>query len=228
MESRKENFRPENKGLKSETTKISPEVYFVDMALYDKLCKVYSDCFDYFQKIAQAFPVLEIGTLDAEVLHKISKNNFADIWEKFNGKIEESVKDVPNSVVRTHLTKDARLPYSQFKMQAESDLLQVSRILRTHQVELYTDIFSISKDGTLDFSNKDKTKLKAQFCTIIIDSQAKKEFIQLSQETLLGLQKIKSVLLRNSVNNSLFGSGNLFDDNGGVILNKTIMSQINK
>ncbi len=229
LQSQKEPFRKSQlTGLQSHPEPKPAEIYFVDLAKYENLVKIYSEVFQYLEKIAKSYPALEVGIFSSEVLHKIFINDFTDIEATFNGNIEKSLKGIPNPAIRATLSKDAHKPYRKFNLETELNLLQINRILRLHPgTEFNLDIYSI-KAGVLSFNDEDKTRLKEKYCTYKVDSEARKQFKELTETALKSLQAIKAILLRNNIE-YMFEDNFLFDENDAeVFLNKKTMGLITK
>jgi hypothetical protein len=226
MKQQKEFLRPQLTGLQSRQEPKPAEVYYIDLAKHQNLVKVYSECFEYFLQIAQGYPALEIGGFTAEVLLKISKNDFSEIEKAFNENLAKSIKGIPNPVVRDNMAKNARMPYARFKMQTELSLLQIARIKRANpSIDFDPAIYSI-KAGVISFDAESRGKLKEKYCTIYLDSPAKKQFAELAETTLSSLQSLKDLMIKNDIPD-IFGAEGLFQDCGDdVSLDKRILACI--
>jgi hypothetical protein len=228
-----EPYRPVHSALTSQKSNSLPdrekEAYFINEILYQKYCSLHNETLEYWQKLAAGYNSLGIGTLTAEILRKISKNDFAGIEKNVNEDIEKSLKKtgVTNEIVLKNLRKGTDLPYTRFKLQAELDLLQINRIRRTHpEMDLNPDVYSI-EDGAISFNDESKARIKEKYCTIRIDTQAKREFQQLTETTLENLSAIKAILLKNGIT-AMLGDGHLFSETEGIALNKAVMKYITK
>jgi hypothetical protein len=220
LTSQKSNLRPDQE----------QEVYFIDEKLFSKYCELHSEALPLFQKIGAGYPSLEIGTLTSDVLRKISQNDFSAIEKQVNEAIEENLKKtgVTNKVVLSNLRLGTDEPFYQFKIHAELDLLKVAALRRAHpELELSTDNYSI-KDGAISFTDSDRQKIKTERCTIYIDSDIKRQMVTLTEETQAMLQKLKSVLGKNGINNIFGNDGLLNEQEGNIVINKKLIGFIKK
>jgi hypothetical protein len=200
--------------------------YFVDELIYQNNCKIYTEALVYFQKLADQFDTLGIGHVTSDFMRKISNRNFTGIKELVDDHIAENLKSFTNKEIIDDLRLKAEHPYLKFLIHGDLTVIEIDIIRRKHpEIELIADNFTI-ENGIVSFTDDSKARLKEK-STIRIDTQAKREFQQLTETTLENLQALKVVLNRNGVD-SIFGDGNLFSDAGGIILNKKIMKFITK
>ena len=92
-------------------------------------------------------------------------------------------------------------------------------------IEFDVNVYSFD-NGIIGFNDKDRQRIKAEKCTVYIDSDLKRQFLQLSEKTLEDLQALKT----NYGISNIFGMEGLFNENDteGIILNKSILGQIKK
>ncbi|MEI6048841.1 MAG: hypothetical protein WCS03_08075 [Bacteroidota bacterium] len=207
------------------------EPYFVNEVLFKSICELHSEALPLFQRITAGHATLEIGELKANVLKQIFNRNFADIEKSVNADIDENVKNshLTNKIFISNLRKDAEEPFGMFLPRTRIALQEIAALSSKYTgIEIDIDTYSI-KDGVVSFTDNDKARIKEKYCTIYIDSDSKRNFLKLAEETLLKLQALKAILLKNGINN-LFGHENLFSeiDTEGIILNKSIMKFITK
>ena len=226
LATKKSNYFP-NRPDQDPTKK---EIYFVNNSLFEKYCLFYNELFEYFQRIAQGFALLEIGNISADILRKLTDNNFTEIEKKVYDDIDQNLKKtgVTNKQVLENLRKGTDEPYKMWRIKAELDLSQVNRIRRINPgIEFDINNYSF-QDGIIGFNDKDRQRIKTEKCTVYLDSPEKLNFKRLTDETVLKLQEVKAILKRNGIEN-LFGTGNLFEsDTEGIILNKQILGYIKK
>lgn len=222
-----------DKPLTSKTSNLrpdqEPEVYYFDENLFSKYCELHSEALEFFSNIAADYSTLEIGELTADTMRQISQNKFGEIEKQVNSEIESNLKklNLTNKVLIDKWREGTAEPLFMFLARTRLDLLKITALRRAHpEIELSTDSYSV-KDGAVSFTDADRQKIKTNICTIYIDSDFKRDFLKLSLSALEQLQALKVILLKNGIN-SLFGSGNLFEQDGDVILNKTIMKFITK
>ena len=205
------------------------EVYFVNEKLYQKTCEFYNELFEYFQRIAQGFALLGIGNISADILRKLTENDFSEVSNRVYSDIEENLKKthVSNQLLLDKLRAGLDEPFKMWRLKCELDLSQVNRIRRINpSIEFDINVYSF-KDGIISFSDSDRQRIKTEKCTVYIDSDLKKDFLNLSETTLKNLQSLKLILQKNGISN-LFGDEGLFSENDQVNLNKQILGYIKK
>lgn len=235
MKSSKSTLRPEpSTSLKSKTEVINfsggteREPYFFNEELFKAICELHNEALGLFQSIAGSYGTLGIGNITADVMRQIYNWNFSLIEKECLANIEGNLKklNLTNKVLIDKWREGTEEPFFWFKTKGSITLREIAALRRKYlDIELNTDLYSY-QNGVVSFSSEDKIR---EQCTDYVNTDLKRDFLKLTEDTLLKLQALKAILLKNQIN-SLFGSGNLFSesDTGEIIISKQILGYIKK
>ena len=206
------------------------EPFFFNEKLYNSYCAFYEELYPYFQRIAEGYILLGLGNISAEIMRKLTDNDFSEISTKVYSDIEQNLKKtgVTNKFLLDKLRTGLDEPYLKWKLRADLDLLQVGRLRNIHSdIPFDVNVYSF-KDGIISFSDSSRQRIKTEKCTVYIDSDIKRDFLKLSEKTLEDLKALKAILNKNGIND-LFGEGKLFNlENDQITITKSILGQIKK
>jgi len=206
--------------------------YYVDEYLLKRLISIHSLALSYYDAMAQSFKGLKFEDINMEILQRLQDNDLSDFKQQFFAHIESELDKagIRNELMRAKLREGTDAPWNEFAKSIQTNCEHVQRV-RTMQPDARLDLNNYSvKNGSVVFSDTDKERMKAKQATVYLDSQAKQQFIMLTETILKDLNKLQVILQRNGMK-SIFGRGRVFEiqesaQEQKIYFNKTIVNKI--
>jgi hypothetical protein len=169
--------------------------------------------FGHFSEIVRAYLKLGIGPMTIELLGSLEYGGEDLIRQKYYTLIEQNLT---NLGVTNQALRDLQLQGCEQQLTDFMNTLTLRRSLlqRTRQsyqglnLPIESHHFSIV-EGELQFTAEDKEKIK-EFFAIYLNTQEKKDFVNLVDSFFDQYKKIKEVLIRNKCR-GVWGRGNIFN-----------------
>lgn len=190
------------------------EPYSVNSYLYSNLIEIHNRALGYFAGFATGYQALKIGNVSMDILQRISNNDLADIEKIYFDRIEANIERLgqTNEIIKENMRRGTEVPWNQFKQSVENNINNLQRVRQSQpDIADQLDISNYSLDnGVLKFTAEDKEKLRQRYCTVYLDTPAKKEFAKLCEDILKQLDELNIILVRNGMK-SVFGYKNVFE-----------------
>lgn len=169
--------------------------------LYKNLIAVHQLALKPLQGIVEVFKQLQIG-ITMKDIQQIRGRDYANIKTRFLKSYEAEMKTYGRSqLLREHLSALIEQKFEAFKAEAEVALKRFEDS-RFFAGETFTEVavenFSLD-EGEIKFSDFDKERIKANFCTISINTPEKEEFYKLLFQGHEILSRLKEIIVANNI-----------------------------
>jgi hypothetical protein len=191
----------------------SKEPYYFNALLFNAICQLHVSCLKHYQNIANDFLMLKFGNITLNDFARIEANDFSDIQKRFYNEIEGDILklQLTNELLKNNLRSGTEEPFLQFKTKVlvSLDLIDFSK---KHGPPLPLSIQNYTlKNGLVTFTDSDREKIKLNHCTTLLDTESRRHFAKLAEQTFENLKELKAILVKDN-SSKLFGRRACFDE----------------
>lgn len=213
--------------MKTENNKSEQSAYHFKESYFKRLTGAHVRSMKYLQAIARDFKVLGIGEITMKDLQLLfNGDNFDAFQNRYQASIEDEIKKIKNPLIRNNMTEGSGDIYDNWKSRTEVnvDRFNLSRTDRSFALDtpdhLSVDHYT-ALNGEIFFTEENSEFLKTEYCQVYVNSEAQKRFVELTEQTLKGLQEIKNILIKNNIGPVFSVPGEdigIFDETGEEVV----------
>jgi len=197
--------------MKNETKLQEP--YFYNKLLYKSICQLHESTLKHFQSIATDFKELNFGNITKEDFARITAGNFSELHQRYFKEIESNIDKLglTNQFVRENMKNGSEVPYNDFHSKTLKNLDNI-QFSKSHGPAMPLSITNYTlKNGMVTFTDLDRERIKNNHCIVNLDTDTRRQFAKLAEETFENLKKLKAILVKDN-SSLLFGRNALYDE----------------
>jgi hypothetical protein len=210
-----ETIRAAIKNMADQEPKPAKITHLVKESYFRNICSVHSMALPHLKRIAEAFKLLDIGSISPSDMEQIEARNLNEIKTRYNTRIESGVPENCSNLVRNNLLIGSEEDFSEFQaivLDVIQSFVNIGYFMGTYY-PLFVKHFTIQNDE-VTFTDENKEFLKSEYCTVYLEIPDQFRFVELQEQGLKILTELKSLLLKHNIG-SLFstpGDIGLFDE----------------
>ena len=189
------------------------EPYYFNKLLFNGICQLHASELRHYQAIATDYKILDFGNITIQDFLDIESSNFSNIEKRFFENIEENIAklNLSNEFVKNNLRNGSEIPFNDFREKTLANLDSID-FNKKHGPPMPLSIQNYTlRNGTLTFTDEDRERIKNNHCITLLDTDTRRQFAHLAEQTFENLKKLKAILVKDN-SSLLFGVKACFDE----------------